>query len=250
MAYHTFMAELEALEQAPQLPSYKEKYGASDEVLYAQLRLALEARKPASDCKPVLRADKRDAAIEDTEAIFAADDALLAHRVALQPTETANEPRQRVTRHPSADSSLGLSQASTETANEPRERLSQASFSELAAHAAPASTEATGVSDPTHEMHLFRRDMPTKRSSKVGHCSFKRRESSEYVAVQECGSSSACDDTSNHLSGSFGRTNRSPSDSKVQKGGILRSVKSHVSFHSSVDFEKELVADDRQRLVS
>mmetsp|Transcript_12725 Transcript_12725/g.29438 ORF Transcript_12725/g.29438 Transcript_12725/m.29438 type:complete len:287 (-) Transcript_12725:383-1243(-) len=52
MAYFSLMTELEALEQAAaaRAPRYMQKFGASDEVFYAKMRLALQSIKPASDC--------------------------------------------------------------------------------------------------------------------------------------------------------------------------------------------------------
>jgi len=52
MAYFSLMTELEALEQAAaaRAPRYMQKFGASDEVFYAKMRLALQTIKPASDC--------------------------------------------------------------------------------------------------------------------------------------------------------------------------------------------------------
>ncbi|KAJ1482053.1 hypothetical protein T484DRAFT_2685031 [Baffinella frigidus] len=52
MAYFSLLAELEALEKAAAArgPRYMQKFGASDEVFYAKMRLALQSIKPASDC--------------------------------------------------------------------------------------------------------------------------------------------------------------------------------------------------------
>ncbi|KAJ1466770.1 hypothetical protein T484DRAFT_1860727 [Baffinella frigidus] len=91
MAYFSLMTELEALEQAAaaRAPRYMQKFGASDEVFYAKMRLALQSIKPASDCtegKPA--SDLRDRDRE--KRLSAADDSLFAYlRHAL---ETANEP--------------------------------------------------------------------------------------------------------------------------------------------------------------
>jgi len=55
MAYHTLMAELEALEKAPaaRAPRYKQQFGARDELFYASMRRALQSIKPATDCTPI-----------------------------------------------------------------------------------------------------------------------------------------------------------------------------------------------------
>ncbi|KAJ1491652.1 hypothetical protein T484DRAFT_1932761, partial [Baffinella frigidus] len=57
MAYFSLMAELEALEKAAAARGarYNEKFGASDEVFYAKMRLALQTIRPASNCTSSLR---------------------------------------------------------------------------------------------------------------------------------------------------------------------------------------------------
>ena len=256
MSYHTLMAELEALEQAApaQTPRYKEKFGAADAVFYAQMRLALQIIKPANDipandCKTVLRESKRGSAdiqpasnCENTlredeeeeifsdgkEERFAADDALFEHlHAALQFT---NEPPERVHQLPPPAPVC------------PPPLLTQTSF--------------PGASGSSHAMHPFRRGMLQKWSSMVDDTQKSKADTKQMQQEEPA----AFGRSGKHLRSALRRSN-SPSSTTTPRGsfcstqGLLapsdtpqgsfhdtrgssfRSVASHVSFDSSVDFE-------------
>ena len=132
MAYHTLMAELEALEKAAAAlaPSYKQKFGTGDELFYASMRLALQSIKPAGDCTPSLRESN---------------------------PEPANDLRDRVTRHPPPEPFCPHLHPNTSHQN---------TFS--SAHTASSySTSASHPSRGGHKPHPFRQGMITRGSCAV-----------------------------------------------------------------------------------
>ena len=265
MSYHTLMAELEALEQAApaQTPRYKEKFGAADAVFYAQMRLALQIIKPATDvptteCKSVLlesnqgstdiqpagncenslREDEEEETFsDDKEERFAANDSLFDHlRVALQST---NEPPERDYQHPPPAPLC------------PPPLLTQTSF--------------PGASGSSHAMHPFRRGMLQKWSSMVDEtrkskADARKPEQEEPAAFGQSGKnlrsalrrSNSPSSTTTTPRGSFhsaqgpflpssgtpeGSFHGTQGSFRDTRGSSFRSVASHVSFDSSVDFE-------------
>jgi hypothetical protein len=189
MAYHTLMAELEALEKAApaQVPRYKEQFGAGDEVFFASMRLALQTIRPASGL-PLLCENEGE----------------------------ANEPRDRATSH-----------ASPEPFSPHPTMISFSS----AEHT--ASSASTGASGSRHNTHPFRQGMLRMWTGNAEEGqpgsplagSFERSANDLRSALRRHSTSGMGAGVGSWQSASTGV-------------GSCRSMNSHVSFDSSVDFDK------------
>ena len=265
MSYHTLMAELEALEQAApaQTPRYKEKFGAADAVFYAQMRLALQIIKPATDipatdCKPVLRESKRGSAAiqpasdcknllrdddeeetfsDDKAERFAADDALDHLRVALQTMETANEPPERVYPHPSPApmcpppllTQTSFPGAKSHAMHPFRRGMLQKWSSMVDPRTSKADTRTSGHEEPAafgRSGKILRSALRPSSPANTPHGSFRRTQGVLPGSFQPSGGTPQ--GSFHDTQGSFHGT----------RGSSFRSVISHVSFDTSVDFEK------------